>query len=352
MPDTQAPTAPGNLVATAASGTQINLTWTAATDNIGVTGYQVERCQGVGCTTFTQVGTPTGLTFSDIGRTPATSYSYRVRATDAANNASPYVGPASAVTLDTVAPTAPGSPSATATSTSAITVTWTAATDNVGVTGYQVERCQGAGCTTFAPVAVPTGLTFNDTGLAASTSYSYRVRATDAASNLGPYSVTASATTQSIPDEQAPTAPTNLVATAVSGTQINLTWTAATDNVGVTAYQVERCQGAGCTTFVPVGTPTGTSFNDTGLTVGTTYSYRVRATDAATNAGPYSTTASVTTQTTVPGLVAAYGFNEGAGTTAGDGSGNGRTGTLVNATWTATGKNGRGSMWRTPRRCG
>ena len=90
------------------------------------------------------------------------------------------------------------------------------------------------------------------------------------------------------PDTQAPTAPSNLGATAVSGNQINLTWTAATDNVGVTGYRVERCQGVGCTTFAQVGTPAGTSFNDTGLTAATSYSYRVRAADAVPNLGPYS----------------------------------------------------------------
>ena len=73
------------------------------------------------------------------------------------------------------------------------------------MTGYLVERCQGAGCTNFAQIGTTTGTTYNDTGLTASTSYSYRVRATDAAGNLSPYSNVASATTQ--PDTQPPTAP-------------------------------------------------------------------------------------------------------------------------------------------------
>src|SRR5204862_69060 len=99
----------------------------------------------------------------------------------------------------TQGPSAPAGASATATSTSAITVTWTASTDNVGVTGYLVERCQGTGCTTFAQVGTPTGLSFNDSGLTPTTSYSYRVRATDAAGNLSAYSNVASATTQTAP---------------------------------------------------------------------------------------------------------------------------------------------------------
>src|SRR2546430_17320649 len=65
--DTQAPTAPSNLTATAVSGSQINLSWTASTDNVGVTGYPVERCQGAGCTSFTAIATAGAATDSDTG---------------------------------------------------------------------------------------------------------------------------------------------------------------------------------------------------------------------------------------------------------------------------------------------
>ena len=122
--------------------------------------------------------------------------------------------------------------------------------------------------------------------------------------------------------------------------QINLAWTASTDNVGVTGYLVERCQGAGCSTFAQIATPAGTSFSDTGLAVSTSYSYRVRASDAAGNLGAYSAVASATTSSTPLGLVAAYAFNEGAGSTVADVSGNGNTGTIGGATWTTVGKFG------------
>ena len=56
--DTQPPTDPSGLTATAAGATQINLSWTASTDNVGVTGYQVERCQGAACINFVQIATP------------------------------------------------------------------------------------------------------------------------------------------------------------------------------------------------------------------------------------------------------------------------------------------------------
>ena len=68
------------------------------------------------------------------------------------------------------------------------------------MTSYEVERCQGAGCTTFAQVTTTTVPTFADTGLVATTSYQYRVRAADAAANQSGYSNTATATTPASPD--------------------------------------------------------------------------------------------------------------------------------------------------------
>ena len=97
-----------------------------------------------------------------------------------------------------------------------------------------------------------------------------------------------------------PTAPTNLTA-AVSGSQINLSWTASTSSAGVSGYLVERCAGAGCTMFAQIATTTATTYSDTGLTPGSStglapgsYSYRVRATDAAGNLSQYSNVASAT----------------------------------------------------------
>ncbi|HET7540231.1 MAG TPA: fibronectin type III domain-containing protein, partial [Polyangiaceae bacterium] len=298
--DTQAPTAPANLVATAASATQINLTWSAATDNVGVTSYLIERCAGAGCSNFAQVATSASTSFSNTGLTASTSYSYRVRASDAATNLSSYSNTSNATTSaapDTQAPSAPANLSASSVSVSQINLTWSAATDNVAVTNYLIERCAGAGCSNFAQIATSTSTSFSNTGLTASTSYSYRVRATDAANNLGSYSNAASATTATPPDTQAPSAPTSLAASSVSVSQINLTWTAATDNVGVTSYLIERCAGVSCSNFAQIATATSTSFSNTGLSASTSYSYRVRASDAANNLGGYSNTASATTAT-------------------------------------------------------
>src|SRR4029077_10524036 len=103
-------------------------------------------------------------------------------------------------------------------------------------------------------------------------------------------------------DTAPPTAPANPIATAVNDSQINLAWNASIDNVGVTGYTVERCAGAGCSTFAQIATTPGTLYSDTGLTASTSYSYRVRATDAAGNLSPYSNVASAATAAGVPAI--------------------------------------------------
>ena len=120
---------------------------------------------------------------------------------------------------DTTPPTAPSTLTATASGTSTINLSWTASTDNVGVTGYRIERCLGASCTNFAQIATSTGTTFSNTGLTASTTYRYRVLANDAAGNLSVYSPIATATTASGADTTPPSAPAGLTATATGSSR-------------------------------------------------------------------------------------------------------------------------------------
>ena len=298
--DNTPPSAPATLSASVASSTQINLSWTASTDNVGVTGYSVERCVGNLCTAFAQVFVTTVTSFDNSGLLAGSTYGFRVRAVDAVGNKSGYSNIAYANTdagSDSTPPSAPASLTATASSSSQIALAWVPSTDNVAVTGYGIERCSGAGCSSFAQIGTATGAAaYTDTGLSGSTSYSYRVRATDGAGNLSKYSNTASATTSASTDTTPPTAPSSLVATASSSSQIGLTWTASTDNLAVTGYRVERCSGASCSSFAQIGTTSGaTTFSDSGLTASTSYRYRVRATDAAGNLSGYSNTASATT---------------------------------------------------------
>ena len=199
---------------------------------------------------------------------------------------------------DTTPPTAPGNLTATGSVASA-SLSWTASTDNVGVAGYSVYRSTTSGFTPSSStlIGTTTATSYVDSGLAAGTYY-YLVTAYDTAGNVSSPSNQASATVTA--DTTPPSAPSNLTATAASATSINLSWTASTDNVGVTGYLVQRCQGSGCTNFVQIGTTAGTitTYSNTGLTASTSYSYQVQATDAAGNLSSFSNIASATTPAT------------------------------------------------------
>jgi len=282
-PDTVPPSAPGTLTATPQQvPASAVLAWGAATDAVGIAGYFVER------NTVELPGMPiTALSFTDTGLALDTPYSYRVRAIDLGGNRGPYSNTATVTvpSADTTPPTAPSSLTATPISSFQINCVWSAATDNVGVTAYSLERSTGAGTFAFAPVAgmpIP-GTAWNDGGLVPGTTYRYRVRARDAAGNWGGYSSIVDATTFGAPDITPPTAPANLVVTLVSATQASLVWDAATDAVGVAGYFVER-NGI----ELPGMPITTTQYTDAGLTPGAVYTYRVRAVDAAGNRGAYS----------------------------------------------------------------
>jgi predicted phage tail protein len=178
----------------------------------------------------------------------------------------------------------PSALTAQAISSSQIGLAWTDASNNE--TGFKISRSLNG--TTFAQIAT-TGAnitSYNDTGLAAGTTYYYRVRATNsigdsAASNI------VSATTLAAPLW----APGNLVATAVSATQINLTWTDLSSSE--TGVKVERSLNGTSFTQIATAGANATGFSDMNVTSKTKYYYRVRAYNASGNSG-YSNTASVT----------------------------------------------------------
>ena len=298
-PDTQAPTVPGNVTATAASSTQINLSWSASTDNAGVTGYKIYRA-GV---LLKQV---TGTSTTDTGLSPSTQYCYTVSAGDAAGNwsaQSTQTTQSCATTSappDTQAPTVPGNVTAVPASSTQINLTWNPSTDNIAVTGYKVYR--GG---VFLKAVTTT--TTTDTGLNPSTQYCYTVSAGDAAGNWSAQSTQTAqscATTSAPPDTQRPTTPGNITAKAVSSTQINLSWSASTDNVGVTGYQIYRHEALHGSTFSFLKYASGTSTTDTGLDSGSQYCYIIYAYDAAGNQSignnPAACATTPITQTFVP----------------------------------------------------
>jgi chitodextrinase len=302
--DTQAPSVPTGLTATAVSSTKVNLAWQAATDNVAVAGYTIYRNSAV----LTTVSGTT-LTYSDANASPSTTYSYTVDAFDAAGNHSAQSSPASVTTpssADTQAPSVPSGLTATAANATQVNLAWKASTDNVGVTGYTIYR-NSAVLTTVSG----TTLTYSDATVSPSTTYSYTVDAFDAAGNHSAQSSTASVTTPASADTQAPSVPTGLTATATSATQVNLAWQASTDNVSVTGYTIYR-NGAVLTTV----SGSTLTYSDATASPTTTYSYTVDAFDAAGNHSAQSAPASVTT----PALPSSLTFSVGADTYVNSGS--------------------------------
>jgi carboxypeptidase T len=287
---TPPPAAPTDLAAAAVSSSQINLSWTDS-DNTEA-GFKIERCTGAGCSDFAQIATTSAnvTSYSNTGLTASTSYSYRIKAYNGAGD-SDYSNTASAATPAIPVPNPPSNLTATAASTSQINLAWTDTASNE--TGYKIERCTGAGCSNFAQIAtVGANVTsYSNTGLAASTSYSYRVRATNTAGDSD-YSNAATAVTQAAP--AVPAAPTNLVATVISRSQINLAWTDNSSNE--TGFRIQRCKGSTCTNFTQIASAGANvkSYSNTGLSTNTTYRYRVYAYNTAGNSA-YSNIVAATT---------------------------------------------------------
>jgi subtilisin family serine protease len=185
--------------------------------------------------------------------------------------------------LAALTPTAPSGLSATTASSSQINLSWTDNSSNE--TGFKIERSTGGGYSQVG-TAGTNAASYSDSGLSASTQYTYRVRAYNSAGNSG-YSGTASATTTAPP----PTAPTGLSATAVSSSQINLGWTDNSNNE--TGFKIERSTG-GAFNQIDTASPNATSYNDSGLSTATQYTYRVRAYNGGGDSS-YSSSANATT---------------------------------------------------------
>ena len=328
--DTTAPSTP-TLSASGTTQTTTNLSWTASTDNVGVTGYDVYR----GTTLLTTV---TGTTYTATGLTAATAYSFTVRAKDAAGNVSASSNTVNVTTLPATTTsycTAQGNSTAdekigrvqvgtinnastgtagyedfTSLSTnlskgSAYTITITPSwTGTVYSEGYGVwidyngdkdfddagELVWSNAASTTTPVSgsftVPTSALTGATRMRVVMRYNTTPSACGAFDygQVEDYTVNLTTTTA---DTTAPSTPT-LSASGTTQTSTNLSWTASTDNVGVTGYNVY--QGATLLTTV-----TGTTYNVTGLTASTAYSFTVRARDAAGNLSASSNTVNVTT---------------------------------------------------------
>lgn len=272
-PDTTAPTAPVAISAVASSQTSVLVSWEASSDNVRVDSYKVYREGRV-------IATVNALEYTDINLAANTPYRYTIVATDAAGNDSAESNALTVTISDTTAPGAPTALSITNRTATSVSLAWSAATDNVGVVNYLLYR-------NGILLATLQELQFTDSTVAPDSSYDFTVKAADAAGNV---SVASNAVTVSAQDTTAPTAPTNLTATANTATRITTQWSAASDDRGVEQYQVIR----GGTVIATVGAAQ-LSYIDTTVSASTTYSYAVKAIDAAGNISPASSSLNITT---------------------------------------------------------
>lgn len=172
-------------------------------------------------------------------------------------------------------------------------MSWNASSDNVGVTAYDIPI---AGSVVASALA---GTSATVTGLSPNTAYSLTVRVRDAAGNVSATSSILSVTTSASSDTTPPSVPGSVAETSHTSSAVSLSWAASKDNVAVTGYEV----------FVG-GSPTasvvtaGLTATVTGLSPATTYSFTVKARDAAGNRSAASTAAVVTTD------AAGYAFSD------------------------------------------
>lgn len=245
-PDTTAPTAP-TLAASGTTATSTVLTWSGATDNVAVTGYDVY--QGA-----TLLGSTTSTTYTVTGLTAATTYSFSVRAKDAAGNVSVASNAVSVTTAapDTTAPTAP-TLSASGTTSTSTNLSWTGATDNVAVTGYDVYR----GTTLLGST---TATTYAVSGLTASTTYTFTVRAKDASGNISVDSNVVSVTTSATTVTYCTASATNTADERIGRVQFGTINNASTGTAGYenfTAVSTNAVRGTAYTiTITPAWTAT------------------------------------------------------------------------------------------------
>ncbi len=187
---------------------------------------------------------------------------------------------------DKIPPSTPANLSGISGNPTQASLTWNASTDNVGVAGYYLYR-NGIKVLTTAQTS------YQDMGLTGSTTYSYFIESFDLGGNVSPPSLPISVTTR---DVTPPTTPANVVATALSSQEIQVTWSPSTDDIGVGSYRIFR--GTSPTALSQVATTYGTSssYNNWGLSPSTLYYCAVEAVDTSGNVSKMSKVAAAKTQ--------------------------------------------------------
>ena len=248
---TTAPDMPTGVSAVAASSSSINISWNSV---IGATGYRIYRSTST--STFTEVGTSETTSYSDTGLNASITYYYRVAAYNSNGT-----GVQSNTVNAKILPDTPTGVTATAESSSSITVRWSSVT---GTTGYRVYRSTSS-TGTFSEVGISTTTSYTDNGLTGYTTYYYRV----AAYNVhGTGSQSSTVNTTTVLDT-----PVGVTAKAATTNSIYISWNSVS---GATGYRIYRSMSS-TGTFESIGTSITTSYTNLNLTKDTTYFYKVAA---------------------------------------------------------------------------
>ena len=270
VPDDQAPSVPTGLTAQLSDTYDTTLSWDESTDDVGLQDYAIYR-DGI---LLDRSGTES---YTDPALTPGATHSYTVTATDVAGNESAPSDPVEVV-ADAGPPTAPTDLSATLDANEDVSLSWTASTDDVGVTRYGIYRDGSL-------IDHSTSTSYLDQTALRGATYSYTVTALDGADNESSPSDPAEIT---IGDLQPPSVPQDLAVSALSTRKLELTWSASTDDSGTVTYDVYKGEGL-------LGSTSETSYVDDSLAPGESATYTIRARDGAGNVSDPSTPAGGTT---------------------------------------------------------
>jgi formylglycine-generating enzyme required for sulfatase activity len=289
-----APASPQGLSVGSATTTSLSISWSASE---GATSYQLFRDSSAAGGFTTRVYDDVGLTFTDTGLSAGTTYYYKVQATNGYGTSAMSEAVSGTATL---AGSAPGTPAGLAVSDAtptSLTLSWATVAEATGYQLYRDVSLTGAFSTLVHDGAAAL---YSDTGLNADTAYYYKVRATN---TNGSSALSASATGRTTAASGAPAVPTGLVIGSPTSTRLTVSWTAS---AGATSYQVYRDTSSGGAFSRLVYDGTELSSTDTGLVGGTTYYYKVRATNGS-GSSPLSGAQSGVTNAGVLALVAVPG---------------------------------------------
>lgn len=279
------PAVPGHVTVTALATTKVSVAWSAAASGgLPVQYYHVYR--GLTSSSMAQVGVTSNLSYTDTSASASTKYYYAVQAADTAADLSPM---SAIISLTTPAPpAAPTGLTATAPSTSKVSLSWSAAASGgLPIKYYYVFR--GASSSNLTQLAIIAGTSYVDSTVASGSKYYYGVEAADSGMDFS-----AMSTAVSIAVPTAPGTPTGLAATPQTTTKISLAWNASVSGgLAVQYYHVYR--GNSAANLSQIAVITMASYTDTSGSPATTYYYAVQAADTAGDLSPMSATVKAAT---------------------------------------------------------